>query len=483
MESEKIEEQIDSKYLIEEKIGTGYSANAFLVKEKESNKEYVAKVFKENNTTLFDNEVNMLNTLKGHNNPYIVNILTSGEGEVIRKERKTRKCQYYILEYAKYGTIIDYLICKQSGLGELYSKVIFQKIMKGIQICHEHNICHRDIKLENILVTEDFTPKICDFGFACVNSSELEDDLGTPGYKSPEIGRKKYDGKKVDIFALGASLIILVTGIPGFQLADRNDSKFKEISRKFYDTYWRIYESQLKGLKLSKDFKDLFINVVAYSPNKRLDAEKILDHPWFKELDEIYKDEEKKKKLEEEIQNVFLESEKDVKEFCKKEMESKNKESEMASYNTRSGGDDENKFFGEEIKPKYDNSQLKRKNIIKIKGYLNPPQFMNSLCRAIMKKYDENVFIEADKEKLKFIATFEEEEKKDEKTLEFIEEMKKLGLEEVENNNEQNALTVKIKLYQIDDGYLLKFVQNEGDRKSFFDKFAELSKLIENIIS
>ena len=100
-----------------------------------------------------------------------------------------------------------------------------------------------------------------------------------------------------------------------------------------------------------------------------------------------------------------------------------------------------------------------------------------------MKKYDENVFIEADKEKLKFIAIFEEEEKKDAKTLEFIEEMKKLGLEEVENNNEQNALTVKIKLYQIDDGYLLKFVQNEGDRKSFFDKFAELSKLIENIIS
>ena len=61
--------------------------------------------------------------------------------------------------------------------------------------------------------------------------------------------------------------------------------------------------------------------------------------------------------------------------------------------------------------------------------------------------------------------------------------MKKLGLEEVENNNEQNSLTVKIKLYQIDDGYLLKFVLNEGDRKSFFDKFAELSKLIENIIS
>ena len=164
-------------------------------------------------------------------------------------------------------------------------------------------------------------------------------------------------------------------------------------------------------------------------------------------------------------------------------MESKNRESEIAPYNTRSGGDDENKFFGAEIKPKYDNSQLKRKNIIKIKGYLNPHQFMNSLCRAIKKKYDENVFIEADKEKLKFIATFEEEEKKDEKTLEFIEEMKKLGLEEVENNNEQNALTVKIKLYKIDDGYLLKFVQNEGDRKSFFDKFAELSKLIENIIS
>ena len=51
MESITIEEQIDSKYLIEGKIGTGFTANAFLVKEKNSGLKYVAKVFKEKKNT------------------------------------------------------------------------------------------------------------------------------------------------------------------------------------------------------------------------------------------------------------------------------------------------------------------------------------------------------------------------------------------------------------------------------------------------
>ena len=152
-------EQIDNKYLIQEKVGFGGQANVFLVKEKGNGKKYIAKVSKEDNDSI-NNEVNILNELKKYNNPYIINIIDSGEGEIIRKYREIKIRKYCVLEYASNGNIFDYIYCKRSGLGELFSKIIFQKIMKGIQFIHQHNICHRDIKLENILLDENFCPKM-----------------------------------------------------------------------------------------------------------------------------------------------------------------------------------------------------------------------------------------------------------------------------------------------------------------------------------
>ena len=480
MESITIEEQIDSKYLIEGKIGTGFTANAFLVKEKNSGLKYVAKVFKEKKKYLFENEVKILNILKQFNNPYIVNIIDSGEGDIIRNNRETVKSKYYILEYATHGNLFDYIYCKQGGLGELYSKVIFSKIIKGILICHTNDICHRDIKLDNILLNDDFSPKICDFGFACINNPNLEDDLGTEGYKSPEIGRKKYDGKKVDIFALGVSLMILVTGKPGFLIANKDDEYFDKIRKQFFETYWKMFEKQIPGIILTPEFKDLYIKLVSYSPNKRLNAEDILNHPWFKELDEIKKNDEQKEKIDDEIKQVFLKLENDVKIYSKKEIEAKNKKSEEA-FKTRSGHN-ENEYFDSHIKPKFDNTYNNMNYCIKIKGTLNPNKFMNSLVNLLLKKYCDTCLIETDDNKLKFIAIFEEETK-DKITKEFIEEIKKLGINVEDEKEDNNELKIKIKLYQISEGYSLRFIHQFGDRKNFLEKYDDISKLIENLIN
>ena len=70
MEISTIEEQINSKYLIKELLNSGFQAFAFLVQEKETNKEYVSKVFKEKQKIFCDQEVNILNILKEENNPW-----------------------------------------------------------------------------------------------------------------------------------------------------------------------------------------------------------------------------------------------------------------------------------------------------------------------------------------------------------------------------------------------------------------------------
>ena len=60
-----------------------------------------------------------------------INIIDSGEGEVIRKNRKTKERKYFILENQPNGDIFDYICAKKQGVGELASKIIFQKILFG----------------------------------------------------------------------------------------------------------------------------------------------------------------------------------------------------------------------------------------------------------------------------------------------------------------------------------------------------------------
>ena len=474
---EKIEqEEIDSKYTIIEKIGAGGQANAFLVEEKETKKEYVAKVLKREDSKTIKNEIDILKELKAYNNPNIIKIIDSGKGIIIRKNRKKRERDYFIMEKILYGNIFDYIFCKKSGLGELKSKVIFYKIFEGIKCCHENNICHRDLKLENILLDEKINPKICDFGFACKNGLKLEEYLGTPMYKPPEINNQiPYDGKKADIFSLGAALIILVTGKCGFKNATKSDPLYCNIISKDYNIYWSEVEENLSYITLSPEFKDLFIKMIKCDPEERITIEDILDHPWFNELKDLKKNNlEKLKNTEIEIKKFFDNLMDDVKKSNIEEINSDNIKSEIASYNTKSINIDINQmFFASYIESKFEGTTINMKNCIKIKGYLEPNKFMNNLCNLIVSNYGvENCYIEASKKNLKFELIFEEEDdnKDDDK--------KEKNEDKIFNN-----LKMKIKLYKYSDGHLLNFIQVEGNRKDFLEKFIEIEKLVKIILN
>ena len=476
MDNSEKEEQIDNKYIIKEKIGSGGQANAFLVTEKGNNKNYVAKVSKQDNDSM-NNEINILKELKEYNNPYITNLIDSGEGKIIRINREPKTRKYCILEYAPNGNIFDYIYCKHSGLGELHSKIIFQKIMKGISFIHEHNVCHRDIKLDNILFDENFSPKICDFGFACENTENLNINLGTSGYKPPEVGRSKpYDGCKVDIFCLGVSLIRLVIGTSAFGKATRNDQKYHMIMQKKYKEYWEIVESQNNDLKLSEEFKDLYIKMILYNPQLRLTAKEVLEHPWFKEINEM--DETLKKDLESKIKEEFIKLIPLVKENSLKEMNAADKISERALYNVRSYRDEEESYFNPEMRVKFVNTPIKMDNCIKIKGYINPNKFLNSLVYKINKEFDmDNCLIQTSIDQPKFNLTFENnnDEMDDEEDNE--------NEDDEDEDEEGDDIIVQIKLYQTSDGHLLRFIKKRGNRNDFLDKFIILSKLVEEIIS
>ncbi len=94
-------------------------------------------------------------------------------------------------------------------------------IAEGLQFLHQKGIVHRDIKLTNILLTQDVTPKIGDFGLAKLMESSLHTRegslLGSPRYMSPEQAAEKMADRRSDIYAFGITLYEMLASRAPFE--------------------------------------------------------------------------------------------------------------------------------------------------------------------------------------------------------------------------------------------------------------------------
>ena len=199
-----------------------------------------------------------------------------------------------IMEYINGGNLFSF-VKKRRKLSEKISKFLFKQIILGLQHIHSHNIVHRDVKLENILIDLNNTIKICDFGIGRVLSNPndlLYDQCGTPMYMAPEIflssKKKGYEGPPVDIWSSGIALYIMLSGTLPFSVKKEdslmdieNKNKKKNLALK-----QAIMYSQPKKIeKISSNAKDLLHGLLNKDPNKRLNIEQILNHPWLNEED------------------------------------------------------------------------------------------------------------------------------------------------------------------------------------------------------
>ena len=452
---DKIEETIDTRYKIVAKKGSGGTANVFLVKDKNNNnEECVVKIFKFNqkiNQTYYANEVKSLNILKPKNNPYILNIIRNGEGPVIRINRNNGLPsieKFIVLEYAPNRELADFIIYAQRGLGEEKSKALFYKIIKGFETMHENGICHRDIKLENILLDKKFNPKIADFGNAVENKPNFNDFFGSKPYFPPEMLEfKPYDGFKADIFSLGVTLMNLTFNHAGFKEATKSCDLYNEIISGQKEKYFELLKNNITE-EISPELKDLFFRMVSYIPKDRPSIQEILSHEWFKSYLEM--NDNQKEQLNKEIINDFENRKKIIDKSVKAEIEKDNKKSDLL--NTKAL-DNSIQYFKYDMKPIKAYKGLDDYFGIKIKGLANPSKFMNKFCYKLSKTFEGNCEFEVDKNKLKFTATFEDE-------------------------NENEITIIKFKLYESEEGCLLKFFKVKGSSKSFFDKFKEIYEML-----
>lgn len=135
------------------------------------------------------------------------------------------------MEYCKHGDLFDVIKRTrklQSGLSRHY----FHQVLDAVEYLHtKAGVAHLDLKIENILIGDDFKLRLCDFGFAEDLSQNLMKNKGTDGYKAPEIYKcistGGYDGAKSDIFALGVILFIFEFGVPPFLMATKENPLYK----------------------------------------------------------------------------------------------------------------------------------------------------------------------------------------------------------------------------------------------------------------
>ena len=155
--------------------------------------------------------------------PYIVSVYDWG---------KDADTYYIVMEYLR-GTDLKSGIRKHGALDCKKVAQIGSQIAQALSVAHKHDIIHRDIKPQNIMVQPDGNIKVMDFGIARAKNSHLTQDnsvLGTAHYVSPEQTQGKELGPTTDIYSLGIVMYEAATGQVPFQGDDAISVALKQVN-------------------------------------------------------------------------------------------------------------------------------------------------------------------------------------------------------------------------------------------------------------
>lgn len=137
---------------------------------------------------------------------------------------------YVVLELAEGGDLFDYIFTVGKGFPEKIARFYFKKLIDALEFLHAKNVVHWDLKLENLLLNDQFDLKIADFGLSTTVESTYGDGVmytrvGTEWYMPPEMLEKNaYIGVCADLFAAGIILYVLVLGnMPTQKKAESED--------------------------------------------------------------------------------------------------------------------------------------------------------------------------------------------------------------------------------------------------------------------
>ena len=164
---------------------------------------------------------------------------------------------------------------QRKPLSEDAGRELARQMLSALAFLHGNGIAHRDVKPENILLV-DGKYVLSDFGFAAmVGNGHCTEWLGSPHYSAPEIYRRRPYGEKVDIWSLGITLFVAMTGrMPYCSRA------YRCIAREVMCGLPQLKKSNAMK-HLSAEAQDLLRRMLIVSPALRISAEEALRHDWI----------------------------------------------------------------------------------------------------------------------------------------------------------------------------------------------------------
>ncbi|MDB4960178.1 MAG: serine/threonine protein kinase [Myxococcales bacterium] len=208
------------RYWLQEHLGRGAMGDVFKARHTKVARAFAVKVLHPQLIAdpkvcvRFEREAELAGKLRHRN---VINVLDVGE---------TARSRYIVMEFAE-GRSLTHLIA--DGPMEADRAIgLLRQICDGLHHAHEHELIHRDLKPDNIIVEvtgKDEHPRIVDFGLAIIRDGAQSDNgrlttrglvLGTPHYLAPETAMGKSIDRRADLFALGVIMFEMLTGVMPF---------------------------------------------------------------------------------------------------------------------------------------------------------------------------------------------------------------------------------------------------------------------------
>ena len=204
-----IGKRLDGRYEVHELLGVGGMAYVYRAYDKIESRWVAIKILKEelsNNSDFLRRFRNESKAIAVLSHPNIVKVYDVSFGDRI---------QYIVMEFIDGITLKQYI--EQQGEIKWREALYFTvQILRALQHAHEKGIIHRDIKPQNIMLLEDGTIKVTDFGIARFSQAETQTmtdkAIGSVHYIAPEQARGGYINDKADIYSVGVMLYEMLTG-------------------------------------------------------------------------------------------------------------------------------------------------------------------------------------------------------------------------------------------------------------------------------
>ena len=261
-------------YEMKEVIGKGKFGVVNLGIHKKTGQQVAIKILnKENIKTIEDKELVRIEIeiLKLCHHPNIVRLLDHLENN---------DYIYIVTEYIGGGTLGQYLKKKKFNFSERQATNIMSQIANGVKYLHQYGIAHRDLKPDNIMITQqnDYgVIKIMDFGLSKILSpnERMVDGYGTLSYVAPEVLLRTPYNKEVDIWSMGVILFYMLSGKLPFR-----GHKEQEVAEKIVYDPLEFDEDDWETR--SQKVQDLISCCLEKKKEDRITIDKFINHPWFK---------------------------------------------------------------------------------------------------------------------------------------------------------------------------------------------------------